>query len=194
MSDWPTVLIVSIAPIVSAFGAIWIKGRIDRVTGLEERQWAAYQNLAAASEIIAMRSAVYNSQRGPRYAAGAALNAVTKLVMVMFLSLLKPLRKDREWLRMLVDSLPTPAEQSPLMEMSEFMVAMDELIRARVEVHIVGSAAAIDAADQLLDRSKEFLTAVEAEQMSITRGWSSIHFQRNPNGNVCLKRIEVSWP
>jgi hypothetical protein len=173
MTDWSTVLIISIAPIVSAFGAIWIKGRIDRRTRLEDRQWVAYQKLAAASEIIAMRSAIYNSQRGPRYAAGAALNAVTKFVMVMFLSLLKPLRKDREWLRMLVDSLPTPAEQIPLMEMSEFVGAMDELIRARVEVHLVGGKAAIEAADELLDRSKEFLTAVETEQMSITKGWSS---------------------
>lgn len=68
MSDWPTILIASVAPIVSACGALWIKGRIDRSTRIEERQWVACERLAAASEIIAMRSAVYNSQRGPRRA------------------------------------------------------------------------------------------------------------------------------
>lgn len=172
MSDWPTILIVSAAPIVSAFGAIWIKERIDRRTRFEERQRTAYQKLAAVSEVIAMRSTVYNTQSGPRHATAEVMNGVTKFLTVMLLSTLPPFRnKDRELLRMLVDSLPTPVELTPIMETSELLHVMDELISARVEVHLVGSSAAIGAADELLDRSKEFLSAVSTKQMRLTTGW-----------------------
>lgn len=152
MSDWPTILIVSVAPIVSAFGAIGIKEHVDRGTRFEERQWSAYQKLATASEVIAVRSAVFNSQRGLRHVAAATLNTVAKLVVVMLLSMLRPLRKDREWLRMLVDSLPNPVAPRPVMEASELLEAIDDLIRARVEVRLVGSSDAIEAADELLER------------------------------------------
>jgi hypothetical protein len=172
MSDWRIILIVSAAPIISAFGAIWMKAGIDRRDRKSERRAAAYERLAAASEIMAMRSAAYNTMRGPRHAAGAALNNVTKFVMVMLLSILRPLRKDPQTLQMLVDSLPTPVEPEEIMTGSELLNAMDELIRARVEVHLVGSEEAIDAADVLLDRSREFLEATEKHQMSF-RGWSA---------------------
>lgn len=118
-----------------------------------------------------MRSAVYNAQKGPRQAAAAVMNATSKLAAVTFLFTLRPFRTDKERLRMLVDSLPTPVEPSPIMEAFQLVQAMDELIRARVEVHLVGSGAAIRAADELLNRSNEFLSAVETQRMSLVTVW-----------------------
>src|ERR1700691_427423 len=103
MSNWPTILVASLISALAAITAIWVKERIDRRTRLEDRRSAAYQRLAAASEVIAMRSSVYNSLRGIRYSLGLTLNNLTKFMLVMFLQAFRPLRVQDGLLRTLVD-------------------------------------------------------------------------------------------
>jgi hypothetical protein len=175
VSYWPAILITGAVSIVSAFGALWVRDGIDRRARFSERQWEAYQRLAAASEIIAVRSAVYNSLRSPRSALGDTLQGTIKFILVLFLAYLRPFRTDLQRLKVFADALPTPAaESSQGVDQAEHLFsAMDDLVRARVEVHLVGSPKAIPLADQLLDRSREFLEAAESRQKSLITGWTN---------------------
>lgn len=162
MTDWLTVLIASLISATSAIAAVFLKEIWDTRARRIERRQRAYLSLAAASEVIAMRSAVFNSQRTFKSSIASALGDAKKFLLILVLSWFWSAKNaEGSTLDRLAASLATPTSVDQVMKPSELIAAMDKLIIARVEVGLFGSGAAIDAANELLAKSKEYLTAVE---------------------------------
>lgn len=176
MSNWLPVLVASLIAATAAILANFLKEVWDEQGRRRERRRQAYLRLAAASEVIAMRSAVFNSTRTPRSAFGESLGDMRKFVLALGLIGLARRRLNSESLQLLVSAVPTPQGSGLPVSQSALVEAMDDLIRARVEVSLFGTPEAIAAASELLDCSRAFLSAVEtAAQFSWPIRWSLKH-------------------
>jgi hypothetical protein len=178
MASWQPILAASLVSVVGALGALWLKEHLDRSSAVNTRRLEAYLRLAASSEVIALRSSVYNSSRSPVPVLGETLNGLMKFCLLMVMWAFPPMRRaDAGFRQSLMDSIPTSRDLDPPMAASHLVDAMDELVHARVEVYLVGSPAVIAAADELLDASRNFMTVVENKSMWTSKSKAAIQIE-----------------
>ena len=151
MADWPTLGVAGIAA-GGSFCAVWLKAQFDRSHQARHRQMEAYGRLIAASEIVALRMAGRKSQAGFGTSISRTLLGTGRFLMIiMFLAY----PRIRHTLKLngavaTVNALPWPEPEPDPVPTTVLLDAFEEMQRARVNVRLLGTDTAVEAAEQLL--------------------------------------------
>jgi hypothetical protein len=160
---WGAVLIAVIAAVGGPV-AVLLQSRHQDKVRLSELRHDAYLRLIEASEIVAFRSTVVGGQRSAGNAIASSFSDLRKAMIVLLLGTVfdRPLRKRPGILSMFISSIPTPTPLQDSIDLNSLHMAFEELIKANIGVNLYGSVGAINAAEKLLDDSKNFYKLIQS--------------------------------
>jgi hypothetical protein len=154
-------IVVVLAPVVAAFGSIWIKGGLDRRAEHRSARRQAYAEFISATRIVAIRSTRYQSERSAIGAFVASLEDSGPLIFGLILLTLKQLRRTTTAAERvgLLGLLGSARPSFPRVNESRLYDAIEDLQLVVSTVRIVGSEPVIAASDDVLSVSKRILEA-----------------------------------